>query len=41
MALDIPGAFYANQSDRERLKKLLEQHGSVADFEFENVAQGR
>jgi two-component system NtrC family sensor kinase len=35
MAIDIPSAFYANQSDRERLKKLLEQHGSVADFEFE------
>jgi PAS domain S-box-containing protein len=35
MAIDIPSAFYSNQSDRERLKKLLEQHGSVADFEFE------
>jgi PAS domain S-box-containing protein len=35
MAIDIPSAFYANQSDRERLKKLLEQHGSVADFEFD------
>src|SRR5213594_4234257 len=35
MAIDIPSVFYANASDRERLKKLLEQHGSVADFEFE------
>jgi two-component system NtrC family sensor kinase len=35
MSIEIPSAFYSNQSDRERLKKLLEQHGSVADFEFE------
>jgi PAS domain S-box-containing protein len=35
MAIDIPSAFYANSSDRERLKKLLQQHGTVADFEFE------
>ena len=35
LAVDIPSAFYANPSDRERLKKLLHQHGSVADFEFE------
>jgi two-component system NtrC family sensor kinase len=35
MSLDIPAAFYANSSDRDRLKKLLQQHGSVADFEFE------
>jgi len=35
MAIDIASAFYANQCDRERLKKLLEPHGSVADFEFE------
>jgi PAS domain S-box-containing protein len=35
MAVDIPSAFYANGSDRERLKKLLQQHGTVADFEFE------
>ena len=35
LAVDIPTSFYANQSDRERLKKLLQQHGSVADFEFE------
>jgi two-component system NtrC family sensor kinase len=35
LAVDIPSTFYANQSDRERLKKLLHQHGTVADFEFE------
>jgi two-component system NtrC family sensor kinase len=35
LALDIPTAFYRNAADRERLKKLLQQHGSVADFEFE------
>jgi len=35
LAVDIPAAFYANGSDRERLKRLLQQHGTVADFEFE------
>jgi PAS domain S-box-containing protein len=35
LAVDIPNAFYANPLDRERLKKLLLQHGSVADFEFD------
>jgi PAS domain S-box-containing protein len=35
LAIDIPTALYKNSADRERLKKLLEQHGSVADFEFE------
>ncbi len=35
LAIDIPTAFYANAADRERLKKLLQQHGTVADFEFE------
>jgi two-component system NtrC family sensor kinase len=34
MNLDIAG-LYANPADRERLKKLLSDHGSVADFEFE------
>jgi two-component system NtrC family sensor kinase len=28
-------SMYANSGDRERLKKLLHEHGSVADFEFE------
>ena len=32
--LDIP-SLYVNPSDRERLKKILQEHGSVADFEFE------
>ena len=32
--VDIP-VMYVNSSDRERLKKLLQEHGSVADFEFE------
>jgi len=35
LAIDIPTSFYANTSDRERFKRLLQQHGSVADFEFE------
>jgi two-component system NtrC family sensor kinase len=35
LAVDIPSAFFSNSSDRERLKKLLQQHGKVADFEFE------
>jgi len=33
-AVEIPN-LYVNPQDRERLKKLLEDHGSVADFEFE------
>ena len=35
LGVDIPAAFYANTSDRERLTKILQQHGTVADFEFE------
>jgi len=35
LAADIPTAIYANPADRERLKKLLQEHGAVADFEFE------
>jgi PAS domain S-box-containing protein len=34
MRSEIP-SLYANPSDRERLKKLLHEHGTVADFEFE------
>ena len=34
LAIDIP-SLYVNPQDRERLKKLLEDHGSVADYEFE------
>jgi two-component system NtrC family sensor kinase len=35
LAVDIPTAFYKNAADRERLKRLLNEHGTVADFEFE------
>lgn len=35
LAIDIPTVLYKNSGDRERLKRLLEQHSSVADFEFE------
>jgi len=35
LAVDIPGAFYKSAADRERLKRLLNEHGAVADFEFE------
>lgn len=34
LGTDIP-LLYVNPSDRDRLKKLLHDHGSVADFEFE------
>jgi two-component system NtrC family sensor kinase len=35
LAAEIPGTMYANPADRERLKRLLQEHGAVADFEFE------
>ena len=35
LAADISAQFFVNPADRERLKKLLHEHGSVADFEFE------
>jgi two-component system NtrC family sensor kinase len=35
MAVDISKDLYVNPADRERLKKLLQEHNSVADFEFE------
>jgi len=35
MALDISERLYANSSERDRLRRLLHEHGSVADFEFE------
>jgi PAS domain S-box-containing protein len=34
LGIDIP-TIYVTPSDRERLKKLLQEHGAVADFEFE------
>lgn len=35
LGVNIPTDLYVNAADRERLKKLLQEHGSVADFEFE------
>ena len=35
LALDISKELFVNTGDRERLKKLLNDHGKVADFEFE------
>jgi PAS domain S-box-containing protein len=34
LSVDI-ATIYVNSADRERLKKLLQEHGTVADFEFE------
>lgn len=35
LGIDIAPSLYANSSERDRLKKLLQEHGTVADFEFE------
>jgi len=35
MQVEIAQTLYANTQDRERLKKLLQEHGAVNDFEFE------
>jgi PAS domain S-box-containing protein len=35
LAIDIPDRLFVNPSERERLRRLLQEHGSVADFEFE------
>jgi len=35
LAIDIAESLYVNSVDRDRLKKLLQDHGTVADFEFE------
>jgi len=35
LGLDIPSRLYVNPSERDRLRRLLQEHGSVADFEFE------
>ncbi len=35
MQLDIPNRLYVNPIDRERLNKLLHEHGAVNDFEYE------
>jgi PAS domain S-box-containing protein len=34
LGADIP-RMYVNPADRERLKRLLQEHGAVSDFEFE------
>ncbi|HEY2460686.1 MAG TPA: PAS domain S-box protein [Candidatus Acidoferrum sp.] len=34
LGLDIPST-YVNVADRERLKKLLQEHGAVSDYEFD------
>ncbi len=33
--VDIVSTVYVNPADRERLKKLLREHGAVSDFEFQ------
>ena len=35
MRADIPATFYVDPADRERLKRLLREHGQVNDFEFQ------
>lgn len=35
MAVDIASRLFVNGTDRDRLRRLLQEHGSVADFEFE------
>ncbi len=34
LAVDIESTFYLRAEDRERLKRLLREHGEVSDFEF-------
>jgi len=34
LCADIPGELFANPADRDRLMKLLRDHGSVSGFEF-------
>jgi PAS domain S-box-containing protein len=35
MREDIPATFYVDPLERERLKRLLREHGQVSDFEFQ------
>jgi PAS domain S-box-containing protein len=35
MREDIPATFYMDPAERERLKRLLREHGQVSDFEFQ------
>ena len=35
MSVDIGSTLFVNSSERDRLRRLLQDHGSVTDFEFE------
>jgi PAS domain S-box-containing protein len=35
MQVDIPTTLYVNPAERERLRKILNEHGSVNEFEFD------
>jgi PAS domain S-box-containing protein len=35
LSVDIPTAFYVNPSDRERMQKLIQEHGALEDFEVQ------
>jgi PAS domain S-box-containing protein len=35
LAIDIGAKLFVNPPDRDRLRRILQDHGSVADFEFE------
>ena len=35
LSVEIAQTLYVNPQERERLKRLLQEHGSVNDFEFE------
>ena len=35
MQVEIPQTLYVNSQDRDRLRRLLQEHGAVTDFEFE------
>ncbi len=35
LSVDIPAAFYVNPSDRDRMKKLIQEHGALEDFEVQ------
>ena len=35
MSVDISQTLYANPTERDRLSRLLQEHGSVTDFEFD------
>ncbi|HYL09101.1 MAG TPA: PAS domain S-box protein [Candidatus Acidoferrales bacterium] len=35
LSVDIPTAFYVNPSDRERMQRLIQEHGALEDFEVQ------